>query len=46
MAEENAKVLEEEQVEEGEVVELEPIEEEQPKTEIPMEPADKKQTLK
>lgn len=41
MAEENAKVLEEEQVEEGEVVELEPIEEEQPKTEIPMEPVDK-----
>jgi len=41
MAEENAKVLEEEKVEEGEVVELEPIEEEQPKTEIPMEPVDK-----
>ena len=41
MAEENAKVLEEEQVQEGEVVELEPIEEEQPKTEIPMEPVDK-----
>jgi len=41
MAEENAKVLDEEQVEEGEVVELEPIEEEQPKTEIPMEPVDK-----
>ena len=41
MTEENAKVLEEEQVQEGEVVELEPVEEEQPKTEIPMEPVDK-----
>jgi len=41
MAEENAKVIEETDVEEGEIVELEPVEEEKPKTEIPMEPVDK-----
>ena len=46
MAEENAKVIEETDVEEGEIVELEPVEEEKTKTEIPMdvvdEEADKK----
>ena len=40
MAEENAKVVEETEVDEGEVVELDPVEEEQPKTEIPREPVD------
>ena len=35
MAEENAKVVEETEVEEGEVVEIEPVEEAQAKTEIP-----------
>ena len=40
MAEENAKVVEETEVEEGEVVEIEPVEEAQAKTEIPREPVD------
>ena len=41
MAEENAKVVEETEVEEGEVVEIDPVEEAQAKTEIPREPVDK-----
>ena len=41
MSEENAKVIEEEIVDEGEVVELEPLEDEKPKTQIPMESVDK-----
>ena len=40
MAEENAKVVEETEIEEGEVVEIEPVEEAQAKTEIPREPVD------
>ena len=40
MAEENAKAVEETEVEEGEVVEIEPVEEAQAKTEIPREPID------
>ena len=40
MVEENAKVVEETEVEEGEVVEIEPVEEAQAKTEIPREPVD------
>ena len=41
MAEENVKAVEETEVEEGEIVELEPVEEKKPKTEIPMESEDK-----
>jgi hypothetical protein len=40
MAEENAKLVEETEIEEGEVVEIEPVEEAQAKTEIPREPVD------
>jgi len=40
MSEENAKVIEETQIEEGEIVEIDPIEEEKPKTQIPMESVD------
>jgi hypothetical protein len=41
MSEENAKVIEEEIVDEGEIVEIEPLEDEKPKTQIPMESVDK-----
>ena len=40
MSEENAKVIEETQIDEGEIVEIDPIEEEKPKTQIPMESVD------
>ena len=40
MAEENAKVVEETEIEEGEIVELDPVEDDTPKTQIPMEPVD------
>ena len=40
MAEENTQAVEETEIEEGEIVELDPVEEEQPKTEIPVEPVD------
>jgi len=41
MAEENAKVVEETEVEEGEIVEIEPVEEAKAQTKIPMESDDK-----
>ncbi len=41
MAEENAKVVEETEVEEGEIVEIEPVEEAKADTKIPMESEDK-----
>ena len=41
MAEENAKVVEETEVEEGEIVEIEPVEEAKAETKIPMESEDK-----
>lgn len=41
MAEENAKVVEETEVEEGEIVEIEPVEEAKAQTKIPMESEDK-----
>jgi len=41
MAEENAKLIEETEIEEGEIVELDPIEDEKPQTQIPMESVDK-----
>ena len=37
MAEENAKVVEETEVEEGEIVEIEPVEEAKTETKIPMD---------
>ena len=40
MAEENIKAVEETEVEDGEIVEIEPVEDDQPKTEIPREPVD------
>ena len=40
MAEENTQAVDETEIEEGEIVELDPVEEEQPKTEIPVEPVD------
>ena len=46
MSEENAKVIEETAVDEGEIVELDPIEEEKPKTEIPMESVDEEAEAK
>jgi len=46
MSEENAKVIEETTVDEGEIVELDPIEEEKPKTEIPMESVDEEAEAK
>ena len=41
MAEENTKVVEETEVEEGEIVEIEPVEEAKAETKIPMESEDK-----
>ena len=41
MAEENIKAVEETEVEDGEIVEIEPVEDDQPKTEIPREPPDR-----
>ena len=46
MSEENAKVVEETQIDEGEIVELDPIEEEKPKTQIPMESVDEEAEAK
>jgi len=40
MAEENLKTVEETEVEDGEIVEIDPVEDDQPKTEIPREPVD------
>tara|TARA_R110000744_G_scaffold35234_3_gene81874 strand:+ start:342 stop:1304 length:963 start_codon:yes stop_codon:yes gene_type:complete len=46
MAEENAKLIEETEIEEGEIVELDPVEDEKPQTQIPMESVDKEAETK